>query len=199
MAKKHGIAGAIRGAVAGFRGQLATGQPGTNNAGHGAIRSVPRNKPIGYTIAPPASRQIWELHKIREESRQLALTNPYLRAYCEWAKVHVVGSDLIPLMMDVPRGDRDRLREAAKWWRMRWRRHQRLPLGSRMQNLSELEAQALHHQIVDGDCFVLPYRNSQGRRSYQLYAGDALAETSHIPGMSSRARPEATGARHRGR
>ena len=163
--------------------QLSTGP--RSIGGEPAIRAFPRNKPIGYTIAPPAARQIWELHKIREESRQLALTNPYLRAYVEWAKVHVVGTKAVPLILDVPREDRARLREAARWWRRRWRRHQRIRLGSRMQTLSELESQALYHAIVDGDCFVVPYGDGMGRRRYQLYAGDALAEQSHIPGMST--------------
>ena len=162
--------------------RLSTG-PRSVQGGSG-IRGVARNRPIGYTIAPPAARQIWELHKIREESRQLALTNPYLRAYCEWAKVHVIGTKPIPLALDIPREHRARLRNAAREWRRRWRRHQRFPVGSRGQNLSELEAQALYHTIVDGDCFIVPYAGAMGRQ-YQLYAGDALAEQSHIPAIGS--------------
>ena len=163
--------------------RLSTG-PRSVQGGSG-IRGVPRNRPIGYTIAPPAARQIWELHKIREESRQLSLTNPYLRAYVEWCKVHVIGTKPIPLALDIPREHRARLRKAAREWRRRWRRHQRFPVGSRGQNLSELEAQALYHTIVDGDCFIVPYAGAMGRRQYQLYAGDALAEQSHIPAIGS--------------
>ena len=179
----------IRGAIDGWRGSAVT------STTVGSVRSTPRNKPIGYTTAPPAARQTWELHKIREESRQLAITNPYLRAYLEWAKVHVVGAGPIPLIMDVPREERERLREAVRWWRRRWKRHQALPLGSRMQNLSELEAQALHHQIVDGDSFIVPYNDRMGLK-YQLYAGDALAEYSQVwAGGFGRGRQKAAGAR----
>lgn len=175
-------------------------QQSTDPAGAGympadlvAARNRSRDRPIGYSIIPPASRQIWELRPAREESRQLALAQPHFRAFVKWAKVQVVGAGRSRLSFDrVKDRDRARLSDAIEWLRDQWIAFHRIPIGGRDETLPQLAGNALHHVLVDGDCFVLPYLD-QGRQRFMFYAGDALAESAHLPMGGRRGRQRALG------
>ena len=162
--------------------KLSTTEPvGRNGNPHRASRGFARDRPIGYTIAPQPARQIWELHRIREESRQQSLVSPHFRAFLEWAKCFVLGEDPFGLRFPMmPRAERARLRDAALAVRDDWREFQEMPIGARDETVAELAGQTLDWMLVDGDCFVIPYM-VDGEWRYQAYPGDALAETSHTP------------------
>ena len=151
-----------------------------------AIRGFNRDRPIGYTIAPQPARQIWELHRIREESRQQSLISPHFSGFLEWVKTQVVGFRPFGLRFpSMPDSERDRLRDPALYVRDMWREYQDEPIGVRDETLAEMVGQCLDWMLVDGDCFVMPERRNTGMR-YRTYPGDALAETSHTPGTIGR-------------
>ena len=151
-----------------------------------AVRGFARDRPIGYTIAPNPARQIWELHRIREESRQQSLASPHFSGFLEWVKNQVLGTKPFGLRFpSMPREERDRLRDPALHIRNAWRAYQEEMIGARDETLGELVGQCIDWMLVDGDCFVMPYRDG-GTRRYQGYPGDALAETSHTPGTVGR-------------
>lgn len=165
---------------------------GTNPIGEGAspYRTQNRDRAIGYSIAPQQTRQVWELHRAREESRQLELSSPMWRAAVHWARVQVVGAEAARLhFYRIRKDDRERLKPACEWLREQWDAFQGMPIGARGENLHQQMAQVLYHRMVDGDCFVIPYRE-EGRWFYQLYPGDALAETSHIPAVGRPDNPQ---------
>ena len=172
--------------IRGSRAQLSTTEPVARSGNvQRAVRGFPRDRPIGYSIAPRPARQIWEQHRIREESRQQSLVSPHFRAFLEWAKRHVIGEDAFgltfPLLSEL---EGERLGPASVWLRDEWREHQELEIGARDETLAELAAQCLNWMLVDGDCFVIPFMDG-GETRYQSYPGDALAESSHFPALSA--------------
>ena len=151
-----------------------------------AVRGFPRDRPMGYTIAPQPARQIWELHRIREESRQQSLVSPHFSGFLEWVKTQVVGFRPFGLRFpSLADSERDRLRDPALYVRDRWREYQDAAIGVRDETLAELVGQCLDWMLIDGDCFVIPERRG-GEMRYRGYPGDALAETSHTPGTIGR-------------
>ena len=162
--------------------RLADTEPVARNSDiQRAVRGFPRDRPIGYTIAPNPARQIWELHRIREESRQQALVNPFYSGGLEWAKQVVIGTKPFGLKFpSVPAGEGERLRDATLYLRDQWRAYQEMEIGIRDETLSELASQVQDWMLVDGDSFIIPRRFGTEWR-YHSYAGDALAETGHSP------------------
>ena len=151
--------------------------PAPRQGGLTGSRLTGRDRAIGYTTAPPKARQVWELHRAREESRQLALVSPHWRAYIKWANGQVLGSRPTELAFPMMAKDaRKRLDPAVRALRRRWRRfHYERDLGMRGENLLYLQAQVLYTRLVDGDCFIIP-REVGGRRRFMFFPGDALAE-----------------------
>ena len=185
-------------AISDFGERLATGWRDPAGAGltpedFGARGRGPPDRAIGYTIAPPAARQVWELRRARDESRQLALAQPHFRAFVKWAKVQAVGAGRSRLVFErVTDDDRARLRDPIEYLRDEWRAFHRYPIGGRDETLPQLAGNILHHVLVDGDCFVLPYLEA-GRQRYQFYAGDALAENAQTLVGARRNRERALG------
>ena len=148
-----------------------------------AVGGHARDRPIGYTQAPTPARQIWELRRLREESRQQSLVSPHFVAFLEWAKCVVCGQEPFGLRFpEMPRGERERLRDPARALRDEWRRYQEAEIGMRDETLAELVGQVQDWMLVDGDSFIMPLMQSDGTWRYMSYPGDALAETSHHPG-----------------
>ena len=157
------------------------------------VRGTPRDRPIGYTTAPTPARQIWELHRIREESRQQSLISPHFVAFLNWAKCVVVGSDAFGLRFpSMPKEERDRLRDPARDLRDRWREYQDAEIGMRGETLGELCGQTQDAMLIDGDSFIVPQRDpGNAAWRYMWYPGDSLAETSRIPGtIDARGEPQ---------
>ena len=141
-------------------------------------RATGRNRALGYTTAPPKARQVWELHRAREESRQLALVSPHWRAYVKWADGQVLGKKPTELAFPMrPKDSKERLGPAIATLRKWWRRFHYRQIGMRGENLLYLRAQVLYTRLVDGDCFVVPREGPDGRPRYMFFPGDALAET----------------------
>ena len=164
--------------------RLSSTEPAARNSNlQRAVRGQSRDRPIGYTIAPTPARQIWELRRIRDESRQLSLTSPHFVAFLEWAKCVVCGQEPFGLRFPaMPREERDRLRDPARELRDEWRSYQDTEIGMRDETLAELVGQVQDWMLVDGDSFIMPLMQSDGTWRYMGYPGDALAETSHHPG-----------------
>lgn len=143
---------------------------------------MPRDQVLGPSPEAPASRQVWELYRAREESRNLSLSSPYLRAFLAWAKVHVVGNGRSSLHF--PRiGPEEALRLARPLAeiRDRWAAYQFEAIGARGEPLPRLAAHALWHRLVDGDAFLVRYRAAGGGAlRYQLYDGNALADEQYL-------------------
>lgn len=151
---------------------------GVPRQGGGSGRVTGRNRVIGYTTAPPKARQVWELHRAREESRQLAITSPHWRAYLKWADGQVLGKRPTELAYPMrPSDSKERLGPAIATLRKWWRRFHYRRIGMRGENLLYLRAQVLYTRLVDGDCFVVPRNGPDGRPRYMFLPGDALAET----------------------
>ena len=138
-----------------------------------------RDRPIGYTVAPPASRQTWELHRVREESRNLYLTSPIWHAYVTFQRVQVRGWHPSRLQWRrFTREQKRRLKQVTKFLSADWERFQVIRgvcTGNR--SVHQLAGSVLHHVDVDGDCF-LTKRMVNGRRVWDLHPGDALVESS---------------------
>ena len=136
--------------------------------------------PVGNTDATPGSRQVWQLRPARIASRNLADGAAHLRAFLEWALVHVTGSGETRLHWPRVR-DAARLRDAQSWLRDEWLAFQEVPYGARDESVPVLGQQVLFTMLRDGDAFAIPYmeRGTMGRRRrrLQVYPGDALAET----------------------
>ena len=174
-------------------GRKLSAQPQNRDATYRTgVRGTPRDRPIGYTTAPTPARQIWELHRIREESRQQSLISPHFVAFLGWAKCVVVGSDPFGLRFpSMPKEERDRLRDPARDLRDRWREYQDTEIGMRGETLGELCGQTQDAMLVDGDAFIVPQRDGNAAWRYMWYPGDSLAETSRIPGtLDARGEPQ---------
>ena len=147
------------------------------------------DRPVGNTEAAPASRQVWELRTARIASRNLAEGSPHLRAFLEWALVHVTGAGETRLHWPRARG-MERLRAAQEWLRDEWLAFQGRPYGARGETVPVLGQQILTTMLRDGDAFAIPYweRGTTGarRRRLQVYPGDALAEVEYSGGVSVR-------------
>ena len=65
-------------APAGMQTVVTSPRAGGNT---GPYRSVNRDRPLQATVAPPGARQQWELHRVREESRDLELRSPIWGGY----------------------------------------------------------------------------------------------------------------------
>lgn len=165
--------------LAGFIAGPTGVQGGPQNPGQtGGTTGAPTlwNRTIHPSTAPPATRQTWELWRLRTESRNLSRTSPFLAAYLAWARVQALGNGRSRLHF--PRLDADRTRRlesAIKAIRAEWQAFAQMEYGSRGETTTELAAHALHHRIVDGDCFLLPYR-AGGLQRADFHPGDALAE-----------------------
>ena len=148
-----------------------------------AVRGHASDRPINYTRAPTPARQIWELRRLRDESRQQSLVSPHFVAFLEWAKCVVCGQEPFGLRFPMmPREERDRLRDPARALRDEWRAYQDTEIGMRDETLAELVGQVQDWMLVDGDSFIMPLMQSDGSWRYMTFPGDALAETSHHPG-----------------
>ena len=143
----------------------------------GPYRSVNRDRTIEATNAPPGSRQTWQLHRAREESRDLELRSAVWRSYNYFSRIQTVGYELSRLQFDrLTKEQAARLPEVIRHLRREWRRFQKIPtVGGRGQTIHQMAGQVLHHVNVDGDCFVTN-RTVLGRRVWDLHPGDALAE-----------------------
>ena len=113
----------------------------------------------------------------RNESRDLELRSPIWGGYCLYARVQAIGHDFSRLHFDRLTREQDaRLGPVLEHLRREWRRLQNIRgVGGTGRTIHQMRGSALHHLLVDGDCFVLP-RNANGLRMWDLYPGDALAE-----------------------
>ena len=68
---------------------VTTPRGGTNQLN----RTVTRDRAMQPTDAPPGARQIWELWRVRNESRDLELRSPIWGGYCLYARVQAIGHD----------------------------------------------------------------------------------------------------------
>jgi len=142
-------------------------------------RTVNRDRVLDATIAGPAQRQVWQLHRAREESRDLEIRRAIWSAFVRWVRVQALGGDLCRVMFDLAADDKARLAPALERIRRDWLAFQRIPgLSGTGQTIHQLAGSVLHHKLVDGDCF-LRGRRKMGRRVWDLYPGDALAEHEH--------------------
>ena len=178
MSMRGRLAGGLN-ALAGFIAGPTGVQGGPQTPGRtGGTTGAPTlyGRTLYPSTAPPATRQTWELWKLRTESRNLSRVSPFLAAYLMWARVQALGNGRSRLHF--PRLDSERTRrlsEAIKAIRGEWQAFLQMEYGSRGETITELAAHALHHRIVDGDCFVLPYR-AGGMQRADFHPGDALAE-----------------------
>ena len=144
----------------------------------GPYRTVNRDRAIEATNAPPGNRQIWQLHRAREECRDLALRSGVLAAWLKWARDNAVGDE--PARLKFTRFSKDqsaRLAEPARYLQREFMRHQLIPgIGGRGQTVHQMAGQVLYHVLIDGDCFVRR-RRGDGGRVWDLMPGDALAES----------------------
>ena len=138
-----------------------------------------RDQPLRPTSAAPGARQTWELHRVREESRDLALRSPIWGNYVIYSRIQTIGYELSRLQFDrLTREQKSRLEAFTKFIRNEWNRFQNIKnVGGTGRTVHQMAGSALHHVNVDGDCFLLP-RRVNGRRVWDLHPGDALAETS---------------------
>ena len=146
----------------------------------GPYRTTNRDRPMQATSAPPGARQTWELYRVREESRDLALRSPIWGGYVRFVRIQALGYRLARISFDqLDDADKQRLAEVLKWLRKEWRAFQMIRgLGGTGLTVHELAGSVLHHKEVDGDCF-LTWRMVQGKRVYDLHPGDALSETDY--------------------
>ena len=135
------------------------------------------NSPIGNTAAPPGSRQQWELHKVREESRNLFLRSPLWSAYVHFMRMQVRGFKPTRLRFRrMTREQKGRLKEVCKFLRQDWDMFQSIRgVFGTGRNIHQSAGNALHHMLVDGDCF-LTNRLMAGKRVWDLHPGDSLYE-----------------------
>ena len=149
-------------------------------------RTSNRDRAMEYTTAPPGARQQWQLHRVREESRDLALRSPIWGGYVRFVRIQALGSELSRLQFDrVERADKARLHAVTKRIRSEWNRYQKIRgIGGTGQTIHQLAGSVLHHVIVDGDCFLLS-RGMGAARKWDLHPGDALAESSYNIGIGT--------------
>ena len=146
-----------------------------------ASRGYRRDAVHSYTYAPIASRAIWELYRIRNESRQNYLTTPVLQAFVRFCDVQVIGAEDARLEFPgIPAEDQKRLKPVLDYLRRQWGIYQQTEVGSAGEGLRDLARRILRDALVDGDCFVIPYQE-KGTWKYQPFPGDALAEQYHAP------------------
>ena len=150
-------------------------------------RTVNRDRAIEATNAPPAARQVWQLHRVREESRDLELRSAIWGGYVRFSRIQTIGYELSRLQFDrLTKEQQARLGEVIRYLRREWRRFQTLPtVGGGGQNIHQMAGQVLHHVDVDGDCFLRP-RRAMGMRVWDLYPGDALAEAESTQALGGR-------------
>ena len=148
-----------------------------------AYRTVNRDRVLEATVAPPGSRQVWQLHRAREESRDLELRGPIWAAYVRFARIQCLGADLSRVLFDLSRKDAERLKPVIERIQTDWMRYQRVKgVGGTGQTVHQLAGSVLHHKLVDGDCFLVP-RSVNRRRVWDLHPGDALSEGSYQIGV----------------
>ena len=142
--------------------------------------SVSRNSPIGNTAAPPGARQTWELHAVREESRNLYLNSPLWSAYVHFTRIQVRGYKPTRLRFRrMTRAQKERLKPVVKYLKRDWDRFQSVRgVFGTGRNVHQAAGNALYHMLVDGDAFITN-RFVNGRRVWDLHPGDALYETFH--------------------
>ena len=147
-------------------------------------RTVNRDRVMEATIAPPGARQAWQLHRVREESRDLQLRSPIWGGYVHFTRIQTLGYELSRLQFDRQTDEQTaRLAEVNRHLRREWRRFQAIPgIGGAGQTIHQLAGQVLHHVDVDGDCFLMR-RMRDGRTVWDLHPGDALAETVNSMGI----------------
>ena len=135
------------------------------------------NSPIGNTAAPPGSRQQWELHKVREESRNLFLRSPLWSAYIHFMRMQVRGFKPTRLRFRrMTREQKGRLKDVCTFLRQDWDMFQSIRgVFGTGRNIHQSAGNALHHMLVDGDCF-LTNRLMAGKRVWDLHPGDSLYE-----------------------
>ena len=142
------------------------------------VQTVKRDRVIGNTIAPPGARQQWELHRAREESRNLYLTSPIWQSFIYFSRIQVRGWQ--PARLDFDRMTREqkaRLKDVVRFIRKEWLRYQMIPgVGGTGRSIHQMAGSALYHMAVDGDCFLTARQDMRGMRIWDLYPGDALAE-----------------------
>ena len=126
-------------------------------------RTQNRDRPLEYTTAPPGARQQWQLHKIREESRDLELRSSIWGGYVRFVRIQAIGYELARLQFDrIEKADKERLRAVTRKIRSEWTRYQKIRgVGGTGQSVHQLAGSVLHHVIVDGDCFLVPRRGGE--------------------------------------
>ena len=173
-----------RAAAGSPRDRMATFVPtGPDRRNQSPIRTVNRDRTLRASTAPPGARQQWELHRVREESRDLFLRSPIWGGYVRYTRIQAIGNDLSRLTWD--RFDdeaKTRLAPVIARIRRDWNSFQMIRgVGGKGETLHQLAGQVLHHVLVDGDCFVTR-RTAEERMVYDLHPGDSLAETSYNVG-----------------
>lgn len=146
----------------------------------GPYRSFNRDHPLSSTTAAPGARQQWELHRAREESRDLKLRSPLFASYVLFERIQTVGDKTARLEFDrMTDEQKTRLDPVIRYLRAEWKRWQQIPgVGGAGQTVHQMAGQVLQHVTVDGDCFLVP-RRRDGMRVWDLHPGDALAESSY--------------------
>ena len=144
-------------------------------------RNVRRDRVIENTVAPPGARQQWQLHRVREESRNLYFTSPMWQSYIYATRIQVRGYRPSRLVFNrATREQKVRLKEVFDHLKREWTRYQLIPgVGGTGRSLHQMAGSALYHLNVDGDCF-LTWRRRNGMRVWDLHPGDSLAEQDHM-------------------
>ena len=149
-------------------------------------RTVNRDKAMQATTSPPGARQQWQLHRVREESRDLQLRSPLWGGFIRYVRIQTIGHETAKLMFSrLTNEDKVRLAEVIKWIRREWDTYQMIrDVGGTGQNIHQMAGSVLHHTDVDGDCFMMK-RMVGGKTVWDLHPGDALAESSYNIGFGN--------------
>ena len=161
----------------------------TNPRARGEVtpyRTVNRDRVMEATIARPGARQVWQLHRVREDSRDLEIRSSIWGGWVRFARIQAIGYELSRLQFDGMTDEQaTRLAEPVRYLRKQWRRQQKIRhMGGAGQTIHQLAGQVLHHVLVDGDCFVTRRRGPKGT-IWDLHAGDALAESENALQLGS--------------
>ena len=164
-----------------------TPSPPRAGGNRGPYRSANRDNPMPATIAPPGARQQWQLHRVREESRDLELRSPIWGGYVRFSRIQALGYELARLQFDrLTAEQKARLQEPIRYIRGEWNRFQTIRgVGGTGRSIHQMAGSALHHVDVDGDCFLMGNRTANGMRVWDFYPGDALSEADYRIGANA--------------
>ena len=191
-------------------GNWIAGAPNADTARHSATvatnprsagdvqpyRTVNRDRVLDATIAPPGYRQTWQLHRAREESRDLELRGALWAAYVRFVRIQALGADRARISYDLDRADKARLGPVVERIARDWMRFQRLRgLSGTGQTIHQLAGSVLHHKLVDGDCFLVPRMVERAARVGP--ASGRCAVRGRPPDRARRRRDRASRRRHR--